>query len=213
MRKVILILTALFAMTTLDAQNIKLPEPTRSGGLGVNEALALRRSTKEYDTTRELTLQQISDLLWAAAGINRPEEGLRTNPTALNTQEIDLYLFTKKGVYYYDFRDNTLVKKADGDHRSLVAGDKNFTQDFVMDAPVSVVIVGATEKLAVPAQLQYSTAACDAGYVSQNINLFCAGNGLATRPRMSMDHDGIAALLGLGQGVKPLLNNPVGYAR
>lgn len=212
-RVFIFFLTAIATMITVNAQDIKLPAPSTNGGLSINEALNRRRSIKEYDTGRDLTMQQIANLLWAGAGINRPDEGLRTNPTALNSQEIDLYLFTKKAVYRYDCATHKLELKAQGDHRALVAGDSNFTQDFVLDAPVSVVIVADTNKLPIAPAMQYSTAACDAGYVSENICLFCAGNGLATRPRMSMDHDGIAALLGLKEGVVPMLNNPVGYER
>ena len=99
---------------------------------------------------------------------------------------------------------------ADGDHRALVAG----AQDFVTEAPASVVIVsdfGKFSDLGEAAAASMGTA--DAGIVSQNINIFCAANGLATVTRASMDAAAIAKLLGLGSAAKPVLNNPVGYAK
>ena len=154
-----------------------------------------------------------SNLLWSAAGINRPEEGKRTNPTALNTQEIDIYVFTPEGVYLYDFKDNSLRIKAEGDHRALGAGTKAFSQDFVLEAPVSLVLVANVGKFERKNDFNPMMAMADAGIVSQNINLFCAANGLATVPRASMDGDGIRALLNLDASFLPALNNPVGYAK
>lgn len=197
--------------TSALADSIRLPQPDIKGDLTVGEALRQRRSVREYDSKKQLSDQEFSNLLWAAAGINRPADGKRTNPTALNTQEIDLYLFMADGVYLYDFKNNSLDKRVSGDHRALVAGNKEFSQDFVLDAPVSVVIVAETSRYEMQGPRVTLMSMADAGIVSQNINLFCAATGLATVTRATMDADGIRALLGLPATAIPAINNPVGY--
>lgn len=193
------------AFAVVDAQNISLPVPEMDGGLPVNKALAERRSLREFDSTKTLPLQTVSNLLWATCGINRPDGGMRTNPTARNFQEIDAYWFDANGVYYYDYQSNQLVEVAKGDHRALVAGTEKFRQDFVLEAPASVVIVADTSKAGMTASL------IDAGIACENLNVFCAGNGLATVPRMTMDVNAIQVLLTLPDSKLPVLNNPVGF--
>lgn len=207
------LIMATIAFSASAASVTELPAPVRTGGMALSEALSQRHSVREFDSTRTLTPQQLSDLLWSAAGISREADGKRTNPTALNTQEIDLYVFTPEGVYLYDFKANALVQKAAGDHRALVAGTKAFAQDFVMDAPVSVVMVADLSRFERMDARVPMMAMADAGFVSQNICLYCAANGLATVPRATMDADGIRALLGLSEQCIPALNNPVGYAK
>lgn len=191
-----------------------LPQPRHSdSGMSLDEALRLRRSDREFDSARDLGPQQLSDLLWAAVGINRPDEDKLTSPTALNKQEISVYVFSKSDVSLYDARKNSLTKVADGDHRRLTARRAGFEQDFVMDAPVVLVIVADVAKFEAPADMATLMGAVDAGIVSQNINLFCAAEGLATVTRATMDTQAIASLLGLAPGQMPVLNNPVGYRR
>ena len=200
---------ALLSTLSVCAADIKLPSPSKSGGATLSQALADRHSCRKFDPTRPLSDQQLSDLLWAACGVNRPDEGKRTNPTAMNRQEISVYVFTKNGVSLYDPSANTLVQVANTDNRSLVAG----SQAFVNDAPVSLVIVADISKFGMPDNPRAATmAAIDAGIVCENINLFCAANGLATVPRASMDSDAISRLLNLTPQQLPLMNNPVGYA-
>ncbi len=169
--------------------------------------MAERHSEREFSPDKSILLQTVSDLLWAACGINRDDKGLRTNPTARNFQEVDAYWFDSTGVYLYDFKDNALIQKAKGDHRSLVAGTSQFKQDFVLDAPASIVLVADTTKAGLTCAL------IDAGIACENINLFCTGNGLATVPRMTMDVNGIQQLLSLPETSLPVLNNPVGYSK
>lgn len=167
-----------------------------------------RHSDRVFDT-KELSLQDLSDLLWAANGVNRPGEKKRTAPSAMNRQEIDLYVFNKDGVYKYDAFSNTLQPVASGDHRQLIAG----AQDFVLSAPVSLLMVADLSKLGGDDERSKLMGAADAGIVSQNINLFCAGVGLSTVPRASMDQQGLRALLKLSESQVPMLNNPVGYPK
>lgn len=213
MKHLLILLILLNVMSTpLKAET--LPQPQHSdSGMSLDEALRLRRSIREFDSSRDLTAQQLSDLLWAAVGVNRPDEDKLTSPTALNKQEISVYVFGKEGVDLYDARANTLTRVADGDHRHLTASRGEFVQDFVMDAPVVLVLVADTGKFELPAPAAMMMGAVDTGFVSQNINLFCAANGLATVPRATMDAAAISSLLGLAPTQIPVLNNPVGYAK
>lgn len=202
----LLLTVSLSLMSTFAQNNIMLPAPQKAGGLSTAEAFANRSSQRQYDSSKQLDVQVISDMLWSALGVNR-DNGLRTNPTAMNRQEISVYLFTDAMVYEYDHLTHSLIAKVEGDHRRMVAGAGERIQEFVLDAPCSVLIVADLNKT--DERWGYT----DAGIVSQNINIFCAANGLATVTRGSMDHEGLVSLLGLAEGVRPLLNNPVGYAR
>ena len=188
----------------VNADKVELLAPDQTGGSSVMEAFWQRRSDRAY-SDEDLTLKELSNLLWAATGINR-EDGRRTNPTAINLQEVSIYVFLPQAVYYYNHVDHSLEKKAEGDYRSLVGG----RQDFVMNAPAVLVMVEDTSKIGGFDDRMKLFVACDVGIVSQNINLFCAAYGLATVPRGSMDHAAIATLLGLDETQVPLMNNPVG---
>lgn len=202
MKKSILSALALIAIaTSAISQNINLPAPQTTGGLPVNQTLAQRHSTRQFDPAKHIPAQTVSNLLWAACGINRPETGMRTNPTARNFQEIEVYWFDKDGVYLYHPAENSLVEVAKGDYRHLIAGG----QDFVNRAPASILIVADTSKAGLTASL------IDAGIACENINLFCAGNNIATVPRMTMDAAAITKLLSLPETKQPVLNNPVGF--
>lgn len=185
---------------------INLPSPVTFGGMPVNEAFSLRRSSRNFDPDRSLSTSQISNLLWAAAGINRPESAMRTNPTAMNRQEISVYLFDKNGAWLYDAKANALSLIAAGDHRNIVAGP----QSFVEQAPLCLVFVADCAKLG-SGDHATMMAAADAGIVSQNVNIHCAGEGLATVTRATMNVDEIRRILKLGDQMLPILNNPVGY--
>ena len=165
---------------TISAADIALPRPETSGGLPTGRALEMRRSTREFDKERALSTEVVSSLLWACCGINRPADAHR------------------------------LIKKADGDHRRLLAGTAEFSQNFVLDAPAAILLVAEMNRTA-GGERASMMAAADAGIASQNINIYCAANGLATVTRATLDADGIRKLLGLPQSALPLLNNPVGY--
>ena len=192
----------------LNEDEIQLLAPDAKGGLSVMEALWQRRSDREY-SAQDLSLKDLSNLLWAAAGVNRPEDGRRTNPTAINKQEILVYAFLPQGAYLYEHASHSLKKVAEGDRRDLVAG----RQDFAKEAPLSLVIVADLSKYGERAEAMEFLADADAGIVSQNINIYCAAFGLATVTRATMDHAAIAELLGLSALQKPVLNNPVGYKK
>lgn len=199
-------------MTTLHAQGageLKLNRPDLNRGVNVMKAFSDRHSDREF-STRELSLQDLSDLLWAANGVNRPGDGKRTAPSALNKQDVDIYVFLAKGVYLYDASKHVLKLVAEGDHRAVVAG----RQDFVKQAPVSLVYVSDLSRFGMGQDEQVKLmGAMDAGIVSQNVNLFCAGVGLSTVPRASMDQEALRKLLKLSDTQVPMMNNPVGYSK
>jgi len=198
-----------FQMVAQELQEIKLNTPDKTRGSATMKALSDRMSVREYDS-KELSLQDLSDLLWAANGINRPDEGKRTAPTASNRQEIDVYVIRPDGAYFYDAQAHSLKPVAAGDFRAAVAGQ----QDFVKTAPVCLLIVINLEKMGNPAAEQTKLmGSVDAGIVCQNINIFCAAVGLSTVPRASMDQAELRRVLKLSDTQLPIMNNPVGYPK
>ncbi|MBE0668047.1 MAG: SagB/ThcOx family dehydrogenase [Bacteroidales bacterium] len=188
-------------------KDIKLNTPDLTRGITVMKAFESRASATAFNS-QELTLQDLSDLLWAAFGVNRPESSKRTAPSAMNAQDIDIYVFTAKGVYLYDAKNSILAARAEGDNRALVYD----TQANFADAPAFLVMVSDISRFRGNDTVRnLSWAAMDAGIISQNISIFCAGTGLVTRPRAFMDTGGIKTLLQLTENQHPMLNNPVGY--
>jgi SagB-type dehydrogenase family enzyme len=216
MKKNIMAMALTGCALSVSAQDISLPAPDLSEkSMSVVEALKTRHSVREFDATKELSNQQISNLCWAAFGMSR-DDNHRTAPTAMNRQEIRLFVFTKAGVYEYDAKANKLIKKADGDKRELMAsngGNAGFRQDFVLNAPVSLLVVIDYNKFGSSDEKATMMCCVDAGNISENINLYCQAVGLATVPRATHDTNSIKALLELTDKQLPIMNNPVGYAR
>lgn len=206
MKKILSMAFAILVATACDAQTTQLPAPVATGGMPIMEAFAQRKSRREFNAA-EIDPQTLSNLLWATAGINRTDDGKRTNPTAMNRQEISVYVFTAAGASLYEPSSHSLRMVAKGDFRQLVAS----RQDFVLLAPVSIVFVGDYEKFGMSDDKARQMVAVDAGIACQNLNLFCAGAGLATVPRATMDTDGIRKVLGLTEMQEPIMNNPVGF--
>ena len=213
MKKIFITLTALLivsmSMYSQELKEIKLNAPDKSRGSSVMKALSDRHSIREYDT-KEISLKDLSDLLWAANGINRQEDGKRTAPSAMDRREIDVYMINKDGAYLYDVNEHALKPVSSGDFRKAVAAQ----QEFAATAPISIVLVANLEKLGDPTKEgTRMTANFDAGIVCQNINLFCAAVGLATVPRGSMNQDELRIALKLSDTQIISINNPVGYPK
>ena len=193
------------------AQNpvdVPLPAPRMDGGKPLMQVLRDRRSTREY-SDRALALQTISDLLWAAAGTNRPTEHKRTAPSARNWQEIEVYAVTKDGAYLYDAEANLL--------RAVISGDlrrRTGTQDFVGIAPLDLVYVADVSKMkdVRPGDEPLYNGA-DAAFISENVYLFCASEGLATVVRGSVDRAALATALKLPETRKVVFAQTVGYPK
>ena len=188
---------------------IKLMEPDKTLDVSLMQALSDRASQREF-ADKQLSLEDLSSLLWAANGVNR-EDGKRTAPSAVNAQDIDIYVCMANGAYLYDAKESRLSRITTEDLRPAVCGKQQ------MEAPVFLVMVADIsrypEGLASQRQLVESFAAMDAGYVSQNICLYCSAAKLATVPRASMDKEALAKSLNLKDTQIPLLNNPVGYMK
>lgn len=217
MKKLIMAAVAMGCMTLAEAQDLKeiqLPEPDKTRGTAVMKALSDRVSVREC-SPEELSLRDLSDVIWAANGINRPEEGRRTAPSALNKQDIDVYVFTDEGVFLYLPQRHALQPVAEDDHREVLAGPPSpaRTQDFVKAFPVILLFVSDLSRFEMTGERVKLMAAMDAGIVSENVNLFCSSVGLCTVPRASMDEPAVRRLLNLADHQIPLLNNPVGYPK
>ena len=194
---------------------IKLPEPNKKRGLPVMEALSVRASVTEW-SDKDLSIQDLSDLLWAANGINRPDIGKRTAPSAQNAQDVDIYVFMKDGVYLYDAKMHSLVQVVEGDHRSLFFPPRPQqppSEQMTMPPVVLLLVTDISRFRFGPEELKREWGAIDVGIVSQNISIFCAAVGLGTRPRATMDREKIRALLKLKETQFPLLNHPVGHKK
>lgn len=217
-----LFVVSLIIMTafTMTAQDIKLPAPSILGGMPMNKVMASRHSVRDFDPTRDVDRETLGQILWMTVGINRPEAepgnaakaANRTNPTALNRQEIRVYLFGKDGVWEYMADGHLLKHISNGDHRKILSGTKQFSQDFVTDAPYIILFVADLTGLPQDEPTRQMSL-IDAGIACENLNLACVSTGLATVPRATMDKESISALLGFSDLQIPVLNNPVGYPR
>ena len=209
MKKGILTICLSIATVCVMAQDVvKLPEPDKTVPMTLYQALQQRKSVREY-SSKDIDDMKLSQLLWAAVGINRPD-GHLTAPTAVNAQDITVYVCRKDGAYLYVAKDNALQKVSDKDLRKEIAS----AQQFAAEAPVSLVIVTDNAKFRGGSTNGPTiSGAIDAGYVSQNIDLACEALGLVTVPRGTMDKDALKKELKLTESQNPILNHPVGYKK
>jgi len=185
----------------------QLPPPRATGGKPLIDALKLRRSTREY-ADRPLPLQVLSDLLWAAFGVNRPS-GDRTAPYWRHVMVIDVYAALADGVWLYDPKQHRLEQHLDADIRAQTG-----TQDFVGAAPLNLVYVAHGERMQdITGEDRRLYASVDAGFIGQNVYLFCASEGLATVFRGSLDTRALASTMRLDDGQFVTFAQTVGYAK
>ena len=158
-----------------DLKPIELPPPHQTGGMPVMQALKERQTQRNFKTD-PLDAQQLSDLLWAAFGINRPAIDHRTAPSAMNAQEVEIYVATRDGLFHYEAKPHRLQPAGDRDLRVLTGGG-----DFAGVAPITLIYVADLAKLtkANPDRREFY-GAVDTGFISQNVYLYCASAGLAT---------------------------------
>ena len=210
MKNLIFTLTAILLLNScVCAQDITLPAPDKKGGKPLMQALSERQSVRSF-TNESLTLQQLSDLLWAANGINRPDEKKRTAPTSMNNQEIDVYVALQSGLYLYDETAHILKFIKNKDIRSITG-----TQSFVGNAAVNLVYVadmGKTGKAegATITDSDLLAPYADAAFVAQNVYLYCASENLGTVVRGLIPRDILAAELGLRSNQRIILAQTVG---
>lgn len=184
---------------------LKLPAPRSAGGQPLIETLKLRRSTREY-SDRPLPAQVLSDLLWAAFGVNRPN-GDRTAPYWRHVMVMDIYAAMADGVWLYEPNAHTLLPYLKEDIRAETG-----LQDFVAGAPLNLVYVAHGERMTdVPAEERRLYASVDAGFIGQNVYLFCASEGLGTVLRGAVDYSKLARALQLPDQQFVTFAQTVGY--
>jgi len=193
-----------------ELERIKLNAPNLKRGLPFMEALSVKASVREWSDA-ELKPEDLSDLLWAANGLNRPKEKKTTASSAMNAHEVDIFVFIQQGVYLYDFYNHELVPVLPGDFRAQVVPPRSGVVN-PSQPPVEIILIGDSARFTRGSKdMQYEWCAIDAGIISQNISLFCAATGLKTCPRASMDREKIRSLLKLKETQYVLLDHPVGY--
>jgi SagB-type dehydrogenase family enzyme len=187
---------------------IALPPPQATSTVSLLQALRSRRSTREF-SPRPLPLDVLSTLLWSAFGVNRPDSGRRTAPSAHDWQEIEVFAVLPDGTYRYDAQDHALRLAVAGDLRAATG-----RQDFVATAPLNLVYVADFGKM-IDASAEDRTfyASADAGFVAQNVYLYCAASGLACVVRGLVDRRKLAPALQLRTDQRIVLAQTVGYMK
>jgi SagB-type dehydrogenase family enzyme len=191
-----------------DLRPIKLLKPQTEGGRPLMQVLKDRKSSREF-SSKELPPQVLSNMLWAAYGINRTDSGKRTAPSAINWQEIDIYVATARGLYLYDAKAHTLQPVLSEDIRSMTG-----LQSFVQEVPVNLIYVADQARMgnATPEEKVFYSAA-DTGFISQNVYLYCASEGLATVVRGLIDRPALEKAMKLRPEQKVILAQSVGYPK
>lgn len=214
MKKVILVSSIISIFVLLSTHHassaarkeIILVKPAQTGGMPLMNALARRQSSRSF-SVRPLTDQVLSNLLWAADGVNRPDSGKRTAPTAMNKQEIDIYVALEEGLYLYDAKKHILSLILDKDIRPLTG-----RQGFVNKAALNLVYVA--DMSSIPGfnrEEKVLYAGADTGFIGQNVYLFCASEGLVTVIRGFIDKDALGKAMNLKSSQMIILSQTVGY--
>lgn len=203
---VLLLMMASFSYNSAFAQNIKLPEPNKQGGMPLMQTLNERSSHREFGT-KELTMDHLSGLLWSACGINRADLGKRTAPSARNWQDVQVYVFLNSGIYLYNEKNHELELILEGNHQAAAG-----LQDFVATAPVNLVYVADYAKMEGADESQRDFyKGINTGFISQNVYLYCASQQLNTVVRAMVDRDALHKLMKLRPEQTVVVAQSVGY--
>jgi SagB-type dehydrogenase family enzyme len=211
-RIALVILLALLTGGIMNAQSletIKLPTPALKKDKPFMQAVKERKSSREF-SQKELSLQDLSNLLWCANGVNRPESGKRTSPSARNAQDVDIYAVLKDGIYLYEAKEHKLLPVVSGDFRKNTG-----MQSWVGTAPLNLIYVSDLAKFDFikEREEQVMTAAIDAGHCSQNVYLYGAAANLAIVTRTSIDKAQMADILKLRPQQLIIMAQTVGYPK
>ncbi len=201
-----LLLVPLGLIRGQELKPVALPTPQTSGGKPLMQVLKERKSVRDFGP-EQLSKQMLSNLLWAAWGINR-EDGRRTAPSASNHQEIDVYVVMSDGAYLYDAKANALKPVVRTDLRKSAG-----TQAYVADAPVNLIYIADTAKLGGDDAARMAMANANTGFIAQNVYLFCTSEGLGTVVRASVDRAALGKALNLRAEQRITLAQTVGYAK
>jgi SagB-type dehydrogenase family enzyme len=209
--KYVFFMLCLIGMTSVYAQKeptLQLPLPQTDIGRPLMQTLKLRQSTRTFDS-KALPLQELSNLLWAGNGINRPESGKRTAPSAMNWQEVDIYVALQEALYLYDAKTQSLKTVLAKDVREATG-----QQPFVKDAPLTLVYVSDASRMKnAKEQDQILYGAADVGFIAQNVYLYCASQGLAVVVRGMVDRPALAKTMNLSPTQKIILTQTIGYPK
>ena len=194
---------------TISAQDINLPAPDKTGGKPLMQALNERQSIRTF-TKDNLTQQQLSDLLWAGWGINRPADKKRTAPSSRNVQEIDVYVALPSGLFLYVAESHTLKQIYNKDLRKLCG-----SQDFVAEAALNIVYVADMAKLGkkegdVINDSDLLSSYANTAFIAQNIYLYCASANLGCVIRGMVPKEQLAPEMGLRTNQRIILSQTVG---
>ncbi len=209
MRKSAFLIVILLTSICTEAQTLKpiqLPSPQTSGGRPLMQTLKERQTRREF-RSEKLPMQVLANLLWAAFGINRPD-GRRTAPSAMNWQELDIYVAVSDALFLYNPKANRIDPVLAKDVRAATG-----TQAFVATAPINLIYVADLAKTGhAGAEAELFTAA-DVGFIAENVYLFCASEGLATVVRGSVDRPALAKIMNLRSNQRILLAQSAGYPK
>ena len=193
------------AAAAAESSTRALPPASELAGVTLKNALKLRRSTRAY-TSHPLPDQVLSDILWAANGVNRPNDG-RTSPYWRHIMVIDIYLAMADGIWFYDPPKNALRRTSEQDIRAQTG-----QQDFVSVAPLELIYVAHGERMTdVNPEERRLYASVDAGFIGQNVYLACAAAGLGSVFRGSVDAARVARLMQLPDSQFVTFAQTVGY--
>lgn len=184
-------------MELMTVETIALESPDTMGGDALMRTMQNRRSTREF-SDKNLSLKHLSEILWAANGVNRPD-GKRVVPSAMALYPLETYAFLANGIYRYDPAKHELQRVVEGDHRELAG-----MQPFVATAPLNLVFIADYEKYRgerpLPVERHLHMAALDAGHCTQSVYLYCASEGLNVVVRGGAQERAILDLLNLNDG-------------
>jgi len=186
---------------------IELLKPQIGSGNPLMQLLWKRISSREF-SPKPLPAEVLSNMLWAPFGINRPD-GKRTAPTARNRQEIDIYVATVRGLYLYDAKTNLLNPILAEDIRGMTG-----RQPFVKEAAVNLIYVADYSKMGTATnEVKDLYSAAATGFISENVYLYCASEGLGTVVRANIDRPALANAMKLRPDQKIILAQSVGYPK
>jgi SagB-type dehydrogenase family enzyme len=217
MKKILISVTIIFCFISTaiaaDLGPIKLLPPDLKSGKSLMQSLQERKTSRLFSTTK-LPIQILSNLLWAACGVNRPESGKRTAPSARNWQEVDVYVAMEEGLYLYNAKAHELEPVLKNDLRKNTTGFLQPSRLSVAGAPVQLIYVADFAKMGfgVDEEDRIIYSAAGAGFISQNVYLYCASEGLATGVRGMVDRDALSKEMKLRSNQKIILVQAVGYS-
>jgi SagB-type dehydrogenase family enzyme len=201
-----LIVGVSFVFAAEQVKVVTLPAPRTDGGMPLMQALKERKSARDY-SQKELSIQMLSDLLWAGFGITRAD-GRRTAPSAANVQEIEIYIAKADGLFRYNAQENALELVIADDIRGVTG-----SQPFVKSAPINLIYVADYSKKGRFGTQKDSWAAMDTGFIAENVYLFCASEGLATVARGLFDPEKLSQAMKLRADQKIILTQSIGYPK